>query len=80
MIFGFLVNMENTNIFIPPLGPFSLKNDALPLNSLFLSPSTPVHRFDASDMAVPGGYRKKMSPIILAVLRLLDTKKLDKYV
>ena len=42
--------------FIPPLGPFSLKNAALPLNSLFWSPLTAVHRFDASDMAVPGLY------------------------
>ena len=40
MIFGFLVNIENTKeyIFITPLGPFSLKNDALPLNFLFWSP------------------------------------------
>ena len=37
-------------------GPFSLKNDALPLNSLFWSPPTAVHRFDAWDMAVPGLY------------------------
>ena len=33
----------NSNIFLfPPLGPFSLKNDALPLNSLFWSPPTAV--------------------------------------
>ena len=30
--------------------------DVLPLNSLFWSPPTSVHRFDASDMAVPGLY------------------------
>ena len=38
----------NSNILIPSLGPFSLKNDALPLNSLFWSPPTAVHLFDAS--------------------------------
>ena len=56
MIFGFLVNMENTKqyILIPPLRPFSLKNDGLPLNSLFWFSPTAVHRFDASYMAVPG--------------------------
>jgi len=32
------------------------KNDALPLNSLFWSPPTAVHRFDTWDMAVPGLY------------------------
>ena len=32
---------------------FSLKNDALSLNSLFWSPPTAVHGFDAWDMAVP---------------------------
>jgi len=37
----------NSNIFL-----LLFKNDALPLNSLFWSP-TAVHRFDASDMAVP---------------------------
>ena len=42
--------------FIPPLGPFFPQNAALPLNSLFWSPLTAVHRFDASDMAVPGLY------------------------
>jgi len=54
--FGFLVKMENTIAIysIPTLGPFSLKNDALPLNSLFWSPPSAVHIFDASDMAVPG--------------------------
>ena len=36
MIFGFLVNMENTiHILIPPLGPLSIKNNALPMNSCF---------------------------------------------
>ena len=43
----------NSNIF---LFFFSLKNDALPLNSLFWSPPTAVHRFDAWDMVVPGLY------------------------
>ena len=35
----------NSNIFLfhPGLGPFSLKIDALPLNSLFWSPPTAVH-------------------------------------
>ena len=50
MIFGILVNMENTiaiNSYSTPW-PFSLKNDALPLNSLFWSPPTAVHRFDAT--------------------------------
>ena len=59
LIFGFLVNMENTiamYFLFHPLGPFSLKNAALPLNSLFWSPLTAVHRFDASNMAVPGLY------------------------
>ena len=59
MIFGLLVNMENTiGIYsYSTLWPFFLKNDVLPLNSLFLSPHpTAVHRFDASDMAVPGLY------------------------
>ena len=41
---------------IPPLGPFSLKNDALPLNSLLWSPPTAVHIFDAWDIVVPGLY------------------------
>ena len=36
MIFGFLVNMENTiHILIPPLGPLSIKNNTLPMNSCF---------------------------------------------
>ena len=60
MIFGFLGNMENTIAIYfystPGLGPFSHKNDALPLNSLFWSPPTAVHRSDASDMTVPGLY------------------------
>ena len=45
-------NMEY--ILIPSLGPFSFINDALPLNFLFWSPPTALHRFDAS--AVPGLY------------------------
>ena len=46
----------NKNIYsysTPCLGALSLKNDELPLNSLFWSPPPTVHRFDASDMAVP---------------------------
>ena len=43
-------------ILIPPSGPFSLKNDALPLNSLFWSPPAAVHRFHAWDMVVSGLY------------------------
>ena len=39
-------------IIIPP----SYIIDVLPLNSLFWSPPTAVHRSDASDMAVPGLY------------------------
>ena len=54
MIFGFLVNMENT-IAIDSY-PFSQRNNALPLNSLFWSPPTAVHRFDAWDMEVSGLY------------------------
>ena len=60
MIFGSLVNMENTLAIYfystPGLGPFSHKNYALPLNYLFWSPPTAVHRSDAWDMAVPGLY------------------------
>ena len=42
----------NSNIFLfHPMGPFPL-----PLNSLFWSPPTTVHRFDAWHMAVPGLY------------------------
>jgi len=40
----------NSNIFF-----FLFKNYALPLNSLFWSPPTAVHRFDASDISVPPG-------------------------
>ena len=47
----------NINIFLfHPLGPFPSKNYALPLNSMFWSPPTAVHGFDASDMPVPGLY------------------------
>ena len=56
MIFGFLVNMENTIKIYPYSTPWALfpQNDSLPLNSLFWSsPIAAVHRFDASDMAVP---------------------------
>ena len=43
----------NSNIFIfHSLGPFPSKM----LNSLFWSPTTAVHRFDAWDMTVPGLY------------------------
>ena len=52
MIVGFLIDMENTIAIYSN----SLKNDALPLNSLFLFPPTAVHRFDASDVTVPGLY------------------------
>ena len=38
------------------LFPSPLIIDVLSLNSLFWSPPTAVHRFDASDMAVPGLY------------------------
>ena len=72
MTFGFLAKMENriANIHNPALAPFSLKNDALPLNSLFWSPPSEVHRFDASDMAVPGLY---ISWLHLNLQRELDT-------
>ena len=58
MIFGFLVNMEiqKQYILFPLLGSFPWKNDALPMNSLFWSPPTAVHRFDAWNMTVPGLY------------------------
>ena len=58
IIFGFLVDMENTIVISSYSTPWAmfLKNDALPLSSLFWSPPTAVHRFDASDMAVPGLY------------------------
>ena len=39
-----------------PFWALSLKNDALPLNSLFWSLPTAVHRFDAQDMAVPADF------------------------
>ena len=66
MIFGFLVKMENTitihSYSTPCIGPFSIINDALPLNSLFWSPPTAVHRFDAWDIAVPGLYISCLIP------------------
>ena len=46
--------MENT-IAIDSY-PFSLRNNALPLSSLFWSPPTAVHRFDSLDMEVSGLY------------------------
>ena len=52
MIFAFLVNMENTIAIYSYSTPWSL----FTLNSLFWSPPTAVHRFDISDMAVPGLY------------------------
>ena len=53
----------NSNIFLfHPLSPFPPKNNALPLNSLFWSPLTAVHRFDAWDMAVPGLYISWFKP------------------
>ena len=58
MIFGFLVNMENTKaiyFYSTPWAPFP-QNDALPLNSVFRSPPNAVHGFEASDMRVPGLY------------------------
>ena len=61
----------NSNLFLfhAPLGSFSLKNDALPLNSLFWSPPTAVHRFDACYMSVPGLYiswhTQTKQPVIL---------------
>jgi len=43
-----------SNIFLlHPLSPFPSK---MPLNSLFWSPPTAVHKFDAWEMAVPGLY------------------------
>ena len=58
MIFGFLVNMENTIAIYFYSTPWALspQNDALPLNSLFWSPLTALHGFDTWDMAVPGLY------------------------
>jgi len=59
MIFGFLVNLESTITIYSYSTPWGfLTNDALHLNSLFWFPPSPtaVHRFDASDMAVPGLY------------------------
>ena len=56
MIFGFLVNMKNTIAiysYFTTWVDFFLKNDALPLNSLFWSPPTAINRFDSS---VPGLY------------------------
>ena len=56
-------------ILISPLESFSLKNDALPLNSLSWSPPTAVHRFDACYMSVPGLYiswhTQTKQPVIL---------------
>ena len=51
-----LSGQYNSDILLFHPWAFSLKNDALPLNSLFWSPPTAVHRFDAWDMAVPGLY------------------------
>ena len=56
LVFWPIWKIQKHFILIPSLGPFSLKNDALPLNSLFWSPPTAVHRFDAWDRAVPGLY------------------------
>ena len=58
MIFGFLVNMENTIAIYFYSTPWALspQNDALPLNSLFWSPLTAVHGFDTWDISVPGQY------------------------
>ena len=84
VIFGFLVNMENTKqyILIPPLRPFSLKNDGLPLNSLFWFSPTAVHRFDASDMAVPGLHISctRLQELILVVLKLKLSKLSTPYI
>ena len=49
LAFWSIWKIQEQYIFIPLLGPFSLKNDALPLNSLFWSPPTAVHRFDTWD-------------------------------
>ena len=47
----------NSNIFLfHLLGPSPSKMMRMPLNSLFWSPPTAVHGFDAWDMAVPGLY------------------------
>ena len=47
MSFGFLVNMENTiHILIPPLGPLSIKNNALPMNSCFDDDLLPIQYTD----------------------------------
>ena len=51
----------NSNIFL-------FHDDALPLNSLFWSPPTAVHRFDASDMAVPGLNISWPNPILKYIL------------
>ena len=56
MAFWLIWKILQQYILIPPLGPFSLKNDELPLNSLFWSPPTAAHRFDSADMAGPGLY------------------------
>ena len=71
MIFGFLVNMENTsNIFLfHPLSPFPSKMMRCPwILCLDLLP-TAVHRFDACYMSVPGLYiswhTQTKQPVIL---------------
>jgi len=71
-IFGFLVNIENTIAIYSYATPWalSLKNDALPLNSLFWSLPTAAHRFDAWAVVVYiflvlDGSRCCMYPILL---------------
>ena len=51
-----LSGLYNCDILLFHPWTFYLKNNALPLNSLFWSPPTAVHRFDAWYMAVPGLY------------------------
>ena len=65
MIFGFLVDMENTIVISTYSTPWALflKNDALPLSSLFWSSPTAVHGFYTWDMAVPGLYISCLKPV-----------------
>ena len=42
--------------YSPTKNKLKYQIDALPLNSLFWSPPTAVHGFDAWDMAIPGLY------------------------